>query len=452
MKGTTSQGKIITVKYQTVGSTLSSLKVSATDITEKAGILVYSTKSGEIIGFGIKEENTTGLVELKLGENVSVSGSSPEWGVGIYPYLSLYTDTVINNFDTKDNSKNNNQWYGKTKNYFKTPEMTSAQEYGINVDYEECGYTYSDDTEPVSLTISSAVEYTSKINKGAFLVNASDNDGGVQATVLSSTTLDENLNETIHIHPEYKTFAEDKSIDEYGYIKVVKNNDTYYKYIRSIKKEELDKAWKEQGDTYSTELSKSVTDELFTTNEYWKDRIRVGLDENGRLYSNSHYQRKTFSRTGFLSAFNNASNIYGLEVRAQKGGSEDTSKMASVIKIFTQPGQSDTTYMTAGRADDSNISIRTAGRNSYVELASSTSTTGGTIPDIDSNIRVGYNTGITLNASNDSTGQLTSKQLTITTPKFTGTFDEVQRVDGGTYSGTKATNFVVSSDLGLGEG
>lgn len=449
MKGTTNQGKTITVKYQTIGSTLSSLKVSATDIAKKAGILVYSTKSGEIIGFGVKGEGTTGLIELTLGEDVLVSGSSPEWGVGIYPYSSLYTDTIINNFDTEKIKTNSDQWRGKTKTFFKTPEMTSGQEYDINVDYEECGYTHSIDTKPVSLKISSAVAYTGKLNTGSFLVNTSDNDGGVQATVLSSTAYD-GESSTIHIHPEYKTFtgSNGKSIDEYGYIKVVEKSGTYYKYICTIKKEELDKKW----DDDSKELVKSITDTLFTTNEYWKDRIRVGLDENGRLYSNSHYQRKTFSRTGSLSAFNNASNIYGLEVRAQKGGSEDTSKMTSVIKIFTQPGQSDTTYMTAGRADDSNISIRTAGRNSYVELASSTSTAGGTIPDIDSNIRVGYNTGITFNASNDSAGQLTSKELTITTPKFTGTFDEVQRVDGGTYSGTKATNFVVSSDLGLGEG
>lgn len=450
MKGTTSQGKTIAVNYKTNNSTLSYLKVFATGITERAGVLVYNTRSGETIGFGIKEKDVTDFVELTLEKNVSVNGSSSEWGVGIYPYSLLYTDTVINNFYT-GNKENQDQWKGKEKNCFKAPTMVSTQEYGINVDYEECGYTYSVDTEPVSLTISSAVAYTAKVNEGSFLVNTSDDDGGVQATVLSSTALDKELNETIHIHPEYKIFTGDKSIDEYGYIKVVKNNDTYYKYIRSIKKEELDKAWEEQNGTCSTELSKSVTDELFTTNEYWKDRIRVGLDENGRLYSNSHYQRKTFSRTGSLSAFNNASNIYGLEVRAQKGGSEDTSKMASVIKIFTQPGQSDTTYMTAGRTDDSNISIRTTGQNSYVELASSTSTTGGTIPDVDSNIRVGYKTGITFNASSDSAGQLTSKQLTITTPKFAGTFGEVQRADSGAYSGTKTANFVVASDLGLKE-
>lgn len=200
---------------------------------------------------------------------------------------------------------------------------------------------------------------------------------------------------------------------QYGYIDINENNNLYYKYIKTLKKNTVDTWFKDVnlsldnheyndftiiGDNIQiwNKINFEVNSNDFKKALYWKEFIRVGLDQNGRLFSAGLQDKKTYSRTGKIYAFGKVPDLYGQEVRIQSN-----TEYKSAIKIFSQCSDSSTsktTYITQGQNDNGSISIRTSGNNNFIELATSqfSSDENNLIPTKTTFINVSYNKGIIL--------------------------------------------------------
>lgn len=239
---------------------------------------------------------------------------------------------------------------------------------------------------------------------------------------------------------------------QYGYIDIAENKNIYYKYIKTLKKNIVNN-WFEKSSSKYTEIKESDIDKQ---NIYWKEFIRVGLDENGRFFSAGLQDKKTFSRTGIIHAFGKVSNLYGQEIRAESS----TNNYLPILKIFSQKvdSQMKTTYITQGQNDKGNISIRTA-ENGYIELATSqySSNNENTVPNTLSFIKVGKfnnNFGIQIQ-SNENKIEL-NKTLSMNIGSMTMNFkDKIQYWINDTnknYIQIKTPAYFVSSVQGNGLG
>ena len=259
---------------------------------------------------------------------------------------------------------------------------------------------------------------------------------------------------------------------QYGYINVIKNNDICYKYIKTLTKQNVDNWF--IGNSLPTDIigankeygvrpwvGGSTTAKAFKDATYWKEFIRVGLDENGRFFSAGTQDKKAYNRTGRLHAFGKVLHLYGHEVRMQLSGDN----YVPVIKIFAENKDSissKTTYITQGQNDTGNISIRTAGNNNYIELAASefSENNTNTIPIKTSWIKVSHNTGAQLQSEYiDIDGIVHTNSLTLLGQKGLTLNANLMSLSAGgtpekpnvtyqisdTYNWIKTQNYILSS-------
>ncbi len=218
--------------------------------------------------------------------------------------------------------------------------------------------------------------------------------------------------------------SDNNNKSQYGYIDIIKNDNIYYKYIKTFRVDvvnnwfkngglEIEHGDKTQGSNVFDWIGIPVDRRSFKDNLYWKEFIRVGLDENGRFFSAGFQDKKTYSRTGKIYAFGKVPDLYGQEIRTQKSLNDYT----PILKIFSKMNDINTTYITQGTNDNGNISIRTSGTtDNYIELATSKKfeNNNATIPEKTTYIRVSSSNGIEIQAENDSNlFLLTSKKLDI---------------------------------------
>ncbi len=256
---------------------------------------------------------------------------------------------------------------------------------------------------------------------------------------------------------------------QYGYIDIAENNNISYKYIKTLKASIVN-SWFENKNSSNTWIEIDE-DTLNSQLIYWKEFIRVGLDENGRFFSAGLQDKKTYSRTGVIHAFGKVPKLYGQEIRAE--GSSNN--YVPILKIFSQKAgsqsQMNTTYITQGQNDKGSISIRTA-ENGYIELAASqySSNNENTVPEAVSFIQIGKinsnrKLGVKIQSDDNNKIEL-NKNLSINTNSMVIAFpDEIiqyqianknkkyvriktpeyilSSVDGSSLKGTEATSTLI---------
>lgn len=230
------------------------------------------------------------------------------------------------------------------------------------------------------------------------------------------TYWDENSKQRIKFFKDYYNWINHNNKTQYGYINIVKDNDIYYKYISTLKKQGINTLFENNNLTeefvnHSSEIFNTcwnwidiaIDSDFIKENIYWKEFTRIGLDENGRLFNVGSQDKKTYSRTGRMFGFGKVPKLYGQEIRVE-GLSSTT--YTPIIKIFAEETDNlETTYITQNEKNNGfgNISIRTA-KNGYVELAASefSSNTTNSIPDKRSYVKVNYKDGIEIQVNNEN--------------------------------------------------
>ena len=199
---------------------------------------------------------------------------------------------------------------------------------------------------------------------------------------------------------------------QYGYIDISTYQNKYYKYIKTLKKKDVND-WFTDGltndltfthgtkingtNTYSW-ISISLESDNFKKAIFWKEFVRVGLDENGRFFSAGIQDKKTYSRTGKIYSFGKIPNLYGQEIRIQR----NSNKYVPILKVFSDFSDLNTTYITQGENDNGNISIRTSEDNHYIELVTSQSSDNeiNTIPEKTGYLKISNNKGVQIQHNN----------------------------------------------------
>jgi len=279
---------------------------------------------------------------------------------------------------------------------------------------------------------------------------------------------DNKLIQKLMLFKEYYDWVNsiNNSQSQYSYIDISYSNDIYYKYIKTLDKNNINSWFKDSlsindfnsgnkvNNVYSW-ISLPTSSDDFIDSLYWKDFIRIGIDENGRFFSSGRQDKKTYSRTGKIYGFGKVPNLYGQEIRVQTR----SNNYSPIMKIFTETTDSssiNTTYITQGQDDNGNISIRTAGNNRFIELAASQSSSNdiNSIPDKTSFIKIGHNTGIEIqtNSGNSKINLTNKNQLNIEIDsvsiisKDTNGISKVNyNITNDGYAWLKSSSYVVSS-------
>ena len=207
---------------------------------------------------------------------------------------------------------------------------------------------------------------------------------------------------------DYYKWILEKKKNLFGYIDLEhninsNNNDNiYYKYIRTLVADDV-KRWFDAGDSTGTNIininiseneSKNIYKEIvklkqdLVKQENWREFIRIGLDENGRFFNAGLQDKRTYNRTGRITGFGKIANLYGQEIRTQ----QTLKTFSPILKTFTQINNLNTTYITQGKNDNGNISIRSADKGS-IELGVSqfSNTNDNLIPNLNNYIKIDNN-------------------------------------------------------------
>ena len=301
----------------------------------------------------------------------------------------------------------------------------------------------------------------------ALCVESNMSSDSIKGIPLAKTYWDNNHDQKIIFYKAYYDLvaSENNGIDQYSYIHVLQDGSTYYKCIKTLKPSvvndwfvynlpDADFAGGSMITVGNEEVRSWVTVYIDSPTLKdalnWKEFIRVGLDENGRLFSAGIQDQKTYSRTGKIFGFGKVLNLYGQEIRTQT--SNYSNNYSPIVKIFAQTDDLNTTYITQGTDDNGNLSIRTAGENGYVELATSLSSDNdtNTIPDKINYIQVNYN-GVQIQAGDNTIDLIDESGLFINSPSMSvasGEFDNDLSVGyqiNNDYTWIKSPRYIVSS-------
>lgn len=361
-----------------------------------------------------------------LTEDLSQNNS---WYIGFYP-KEYYTTEIISYIDNSSSDSNDDnteqiekQDIDTIKKYkIENVQLTDKKLYSLNWEgnnYNTASIFWSLDL--INLNFGDVLGFvpndlTTLCIEGDITTRSESLQG-----IPYSKTFWENGVQKVTFYRDYYDWVNinQNKINQYGYINVSKDKNnsspTYYKYIKTLAKQDVN-SWFTDTNLPSASFTSGnkvygvrdwitapVSADAFKKAVYWKEFIRVGLDENGRLFSAGVHDKRTYSRTGRIYAFGKVPKLYGQEIRTQTGLNSYT----PIIKIFTQIEKSNesdvtytpnTTYITQGQNDTGNISIRTTGENNYVELAASASSENGTntVPEKTSWIKVSHNAGVQL--------------------------------------------------------
>ena len=294
---------------------------------------------------------------------------------------------------------------------------------------------------------------------------------GIQGIPYAKTYWEKDNNnkviQKVMLFNDYYYWINKNHFNQYAYIDVVENNNIYYKYIKTLIKNNVDNWFTDDvlPDNFESEkridnvrpwISIPVSSiSNFENNLNWKEFIRIGIDENGRFYSAGRQDKRTYSRTGKIYSFGKVPNLYGQEIRAQLYSNNYT----PIIKIFAQNTNSstlNTTYITQGQNDNGNISIRTAGNNHYVELVASQSSNNDTnlIPNGINCVKVSYDNGVEIYSNNGKSKiNLTNKNhfiveaniISILSKDTDDTLKVSYNITNDGYTWVRTPSYVISS-------
>lgn len=294
-----------------------------------------------------------------------------------------------------------------------------------------------------NLTSASITLYTlPENNNNIFCANSSSVLSGIQAKPLALTKKDGNdwfVTFKKENYEEYYKNSNHSSETQTYYVNIFSDDNddkkTYYKHVKTLTRKSLEHFQEEPINILSSDLEDALN---------WKEFLRVGIDENGRFFTNGAANKKTYAHSGKIYALGKIQKAYGQEIRTQLSGNN----MISILKTFVITSDLDkakTTYITAGKTEENNISIRTSNKG-YVELAAMENYENklGEVPEVTNFIRVSHDNGIKLKAR--------TSILTIDDTKLEASFgNKVQQqfnyFNSG-YSGIKSPCLVFSNDLG----
>lgn len=430
------------------------------------------TAIGQVTNSGAKFFTTTPTQLSSLSDYMLLSyapSNSNPWCINFYPVESYTIETIEHNVITKPGDSSQNTTGTETKVITNFDEDTGDAIYNDTIEGESDTVNNTTEEEMQDIIKYSRVSSVTMSNSNVYSISWSDNptysnvniswnfkltnlsfgnllsyvpnntdsnilciesidsnEKSLQGIPLTRTYWENNIQRVRFYKAYYELVNDTKNKKkQYGYIDVTPDNITsdnaiYYKYIKTLMKNTVD-SWFEGSTLNYTHGDKkngvwewidiSTSEDFFKKAIYWKEFIRVGLDENGRFFSAGLQDKRTYSRTGKIYAFDKVPSLTGQEIRTQQHSDTYT----PILKIFAQDTDINTTYITQGNNDNGNISIRTA-NNQYVELAASDSSSNenNTIPTSISYVRVKYN-NIQIQANNDNNISLGGGALSIKT-------------------------------------
>ena len=355
---------------------------------------------------------------------------------------------------------------------FISPLFKNSVTYGIKFgDYSSINFSYG--LKITNLSIQNIYGFSPiSINEDVLCVESTVNNYNLQG-IRYALTYWKNDQQRIRFYSSYYIYVNNNTDvkAQYGFIDINNNNGTYYKYIKTLKKQNVNTWFNTlsnvniSGFIHSENYKKINNIDIYDWVDVpvkscnnilnWKEFIRVGLDENGRFYTAGLQDKKTYSRTGRIFSFGKVADLYGQEIRTLTSNNNYT----PIIKIFSKIKNNleETTYITKGKNDNGSISIRTAGNgnNHFVELGASQNFENetGSIPEVQNFVRVSYNKGVQIQTINTSTNpeginsiNLTNTGLSIETPTIKISSNNIQHQFSKNYTWTRTPYLIISSD------
>lgn len=381
--------------------------------TMKYDFIIWRKNESEIFGGGQTFQgdyakfftNQFEIIDNLLDHYTLINPPSLEnhWCISFYPE-GFFTDEEISYENNDISTSTDNQDIVQTDTVtiikYKLNDnipMETKNKYEINwlssSDYNNAGITWG--FELSGLDIGNIISLIPE-NTDYLCIQGDAKTTGIQGIPYSKTYWKDNI-QRVKFYKWYYELVNKDSTEKssYGYIDIDVDKSLYYKHIKTLMQRKVD-AWftanviddvnpfpdieysgKKDGNVWSW-IDIPTPVRIFENAIYWKEFIRVGLDENGRLFSAGIQDKRTYSRTGRLTAFGEVPHLYGQEIRTRP-----SSSYIPIVKIFSQINnlKFDTAYITQGATETGNISIRTADKG-YVELAASESSNeSGNIPE-----------------------------------------------------------------------